>query len=87
MDMNKLMEDGKLVFNNLPNEEIKQICEFVDQQEKYAELGRLALQTRGTVCKTTAFKTVSRKCEEHCFNINFCQKRAELLDKTEVNEY
>ncbi|SFM09575.1 hypothetical protein [Pelosinus propionicus] len=52
----------------------------VEQQEKPAELGRLALTTRAMVCSNNDFiKRGAKQCENHCTNYQFCRKRAELL--------
>ena len=61
-------------------EEAKEIADFIEQQETYAELGRLSLTTRAMVCSNNDFiKRGTKQCEKHCTNYQFCQKRAELL--------
>lgn len=57
-----------------------EIADFIGQQDKYAELGRLALTTRANVCSNNDFIKMGAKCcKKHCTNYLFCQKRAELL--------
>lgn len=61
------------------SEYIKQcnaVVEACKQEGKYAKLGRLALTTRAMVCGNEDF--IANKCEKHCTNYQFCQKRAEL---------
>jgi len=74
-----LMKDGNRVVL-LADEIANEISDYIEQQEKYAELGRLALTTRAMVCSNNDFiKRGVNKCEEHCTNNLYCKKRAELL--------
>jgi hypothetical protein len=55
-----------------------EIADLIEQQEKYAELGRLAVDIHGYICSVEGFGKW-RECADDCKFINFCQKRAELL--------
>jgi hypothetical protein len=48
------------------------------EREKYAELGRLAVNLHGYVCTNEGFGKW-KECSDDCKFINFFQKRAELL--------
>lgn len=52
----------------------RKIIQFIDQQAKYAELGRLAIEC-GNPCSGAYEKSCPRVCDKYYF----CQKRAELL--------
>lgn len=54
----------------------KEIADFIEQQEKYAELGRLVVSTHICWCE---FDDQECKNTPECPQRNFCQKRAELL--------
>jgi hypothetical protein len=79
--------DKSLGLKPIPIDVSKKIAYYIEQQEKYAELGRLAveaidkyetyyLNTRPCASSNTMFiKCRDRECEW----TNFCQLRAELL--------
>lgn len=91
MDKNtacKILRESDCICNGVGNFkivspiEIELIADFIEQQEKYAELGRLALTTRANVCSNNDFiKRGAKQCEKHCTNYPYCAKRAELLAK------
>jgi hypothetical protein len=60
-------------------DDAKKIADHIEQQAKYAELGRLALTTRATICSNNDFKNRKNTCEKHCTNYNYCKLRAQLL--------
>jgi hypothetical protein len=62
--------------------------EIIEQQEKYAELGRLLLENKNDggihICYSKAYKINKIGCK-HCDCKKICQLRAELL-KVEVKQ-
>jgi len=74
-----LMKDGNRVVL-LADEIANEISDYIEQQEKCAELGRLAMGIKQLLCK---YKFNSYGCNHTrdfviCGWIPFCQKRAEL---------
>ena len=76
-------------FIQIYDKKAKEIADFIIEQEKYAELGKLALEFLADndycsdACAISAFKDgVNDNCKE-CYVFIICQKRAELLDKME----
>ena len=69
------------------------IANFIEQQEKYAELGRLALEVLDInngiedtdFCSRDHLEMWKGKCVNCCW-IPFCQKRAELLTGGNISE-
>jgi hypothetical protein len=72
-----LMKDGNRVVL-LADEIANEISDYIEQQEKYAELGRLAVNLHGYVCTSGGFGKW-KECDGDCKFISFCQKRSELL--------
>lgn len=58
---------------------IEIVKDFIEQQEKYAELGRLALKLGNDYCDHTFNDGYCNRCDCGITMTNFCQKRAELL--------
>jgi hypothetical protein len=55
------------------------LIKLLEQQEKYAELGRLALTTFNNADFDHCGENYNNNCSEGCEWLKFCQKRAELL--------
>jgi hypothetical protein len=71
--------------NNYAANNYREISDFITDQEKYAELGRLALEFLADkdycsdACAISTFKFgVNDNCKD-CWVFKICQKRAELL--------
>jgi predicted nuclease with TOPRIM domain len=82
LDEWKENHECNLDFKNQLVSENKNQRAVIDQQETYAELGWLGLITRGNVCSSTEFQRRKINCVIHCTNYQYCQKRAELLEKS-----
>ena len=55
-----------------------EVADFIEQHEKYAELGRLAIKAYVCDYEFDDFDCETA-CDSGCDDYNFCQKRAELL--------
>lgn len=69
-----------------------EIADFIERQEPYAELGRLAVEAMDNIdsefssqpCDEPVFDNVCRSCKS-CLWHKFCAKRAELEEVIQVN--
>ena len=58
---------------------LKHVAESIQEQEKYAELGRAAEKARNNQCPFMGkYDFMSKTCKR-CIIRDYCQKRAELL--------
>lgn len=74
--MNNYNINGKKVTQKQWYEHLEKL--YLEQQP-FAELGRLALTTRGTVCGSNDFNKFPNRCKNHCINYDYCKLRGELL--------